>query len=180
MLKDILRLCVATIMLILGAPALAAVPPLCQLVLKDSRLEKGKIHFETSETDNLRTRIIVVKSNGKVKGQLEYYFYESVNDLHIDRVDIKKKYRGRGLSTLLLAEAVRQNPQAETISAALVEDNLEAFEEALFGEGKSLKKSAKATPAFKARARVGFGEYISVNTEASAMDNFVLRVRRKK
>lgn len=157
--------------------ALSAPPPECIQTLSDVRLLKSKLYFEVEQLSPEINRVTIVNSKDKVLGQLQFQYDSKSADLHISPPQIKKKYKGRGLSKLLQAYAVSLNPDTRTITVDLNEKNENVFNQALT-DGNSIKGAIKKTSVYKAVALLGFKKVKWVDWDEE--DGFPLvRVKRK-
>jgi GNAT superfamily N-acetyltransferase len=97
--------------------------------------------------------------------------------LSIMSVKVEEGFRGQGISTRLYREILRSHPDILEIEGNLAEDNEAIYRKAI-AEGKSHLEALKETPAYKVRAKLGFGLIDESQSVVDAKGQVDLVVRR--
>ncbi len=71
-------------------------------------------------------------------------------------IDVESKFQRAGVSTVMLAKVLEDNPQTERISTAMVGDNKTAYINAIYEMGLPPEKAIQRTAAYKIRASLGY------------------------
>jgi hypothetical protein len=121
-------------------------------------------------------------------GLVRVRFKTQTKELEISNTGIYPPYQQQGLSSLAIAEALRQFPEATTITGKLTNDNASEFTKAMkaaraAGKRDALKIGLEGTPLYKAVQLRGFTE-IDMNQsyydpfESSPVDQLFIKVRK--
>lgn len=134
--------------------------------VKQELIESLDAYLKPSRTRNKLTypthMLKVVRSDGAHMGYIQYGEM-GPHDISIEIVKVSKKYKGKGLSKILLAAVLKQRPDTQSIFAMLEFDNLKIFKEGL-KKGLSEVDALKATPMYKAAAGFGYSKMIQHGT----------------
>lgn len=152
--------------LVAGFGAVRALPRVRQVLLHPKKPNQEKIEariFPVSEPGNSRVDLRMERAtDGEELGRIEYQIGgKNGDELRIDSISVPEDFEMRGVSTELIREAIETHPNIRKIRSYLREDNAEAVEKAL-REGLDLNEAVKASPAYKARKKLGFGHIESV------------------
>lgn len=94
--------------------------------------------------------------HARIVGGLEFDLDEETLVVQLVRIE-KAGDRRQGLGTLLLAKVLAERPDVRRIQAALSQDNLKAYRDAL-ARGLSPMDAIRETPAYKIQKALGFGK----------------------
>jgi hypothetical protein len=85
------------------------------------------------------------------------------HDISIEIVKVPMKFKGRGISKILLASVLKLRPDTQSIFAMLEFDNLRIFKDAI-KNGLSEVDSLRSTPMYKAAAGFGYSRLVQYGT----------------
>lgn len=145
-----------------AAPALVKLDP-DEILAARSSAAAG---FETQVLEDAHVTVngaraqvdkIVRKSDGRLVGQISWEVDRTGKNLSIEHLDAK--IPGKGFSQNLLDFVLARNPKVQVIHGELLEDNFDAFIDARHA-GLPCLDALKRTPAYKIRARAGFGRIL--------------------
>lgn len=115
------------------------------------------VSLELSELHGGKTKIITVYNKNELQIAYADYSFQGADIIKIGQIDISPAYWKNGLSKLILARIIEDNPQVKEIKTQLADRNEKVFND-FRDMGYSVLDAIKETPAYKVRAALGFSK----------------------
>lgn len=137
--------------------------------LNSSSKVKRKIQILFPENESA---IYIVNENSVPIAQIQYKYDQKERNLWINMTYIEPPFRRMGLYDLLHSKLLELFPETEYVSSALVEDNFQAYKNAMKISPNPLI-AVQSTPAFKSRIKLGFSVIETVRRQNLLFASFL-------
>ncbi len=115
------------------------------------------VTLEVSELHKGKTKLVTVHNKNEQQIAYAEFSFPEKDVIKIGQIDVLPAYWKNGISKLIIARIIEDNPQVKEIKTQLADRNEKVFND-FRDMGYSVLDAIKETPAYKVRAALGFSK----------------------